>query len=97
MRAPRKRCQKNLYVVLKNLKKDKKNMLPKNKFKMAAKFKMATKTKFACKNYKTSFPKKKIQGCLPEYLSFIERKISQKFKMAPIFNMEIFLASSPRS
>jgi hypothetical protein len=50
-------------------------MLPKNKFTMAAKFNMATKTKFACKNYKSSFFKK---------------KNSQKFKMAPIFNIEIF-------
>jgi hypothetical protein len=40
-------------------KNSKKNLLPKNKFKMAAKFTMATKTKFACENYKSSFFKKR--------------------------------------
>jgi hypothetical protein len=59
---------------------------------MAAKFKMAAKTKFAFKNYKSYFFKKRIQGCF-SCLSFF----SQKFKMAPMFNIEIFLASFSRS
>jgi hypothetical protein len=66
-------------------------MLPKIEFKMAAILKMATKTKFACKNYKLSFFKKKFRAVLVAKIpSFIEKKISQKFKMAPMFNMEIF-------
>jgi hypothetical protein len=63
---------------------------------MAAIFKMATKTKFACKNYKSTFFKKKLSG-LFYLLKYLENKFSQKFKMAPIFNMEIFLASFSNS
>jgi hypothetical protein len=70
-------------------------MLPKIEFKMAAILKMATKTKFACKNYKLSFFKKKFRAVLVAKIpSFIEKKISQKFKMAPMFNMEIFFLAS---
>jgi hypothetical protein len=58
---------------------------------------MATKTKFACKNYKSFFfQKKKFRAVLVALIpKFIEKKNSQKFKMAPIFlvffkNMQSF-------
>jgi hypothetical protein len=60
-------------------------LLPKNKFKMAAKLKTkTTKTKFACKNYKSSFFKKKnsVLFWLPEYLNFIEKKFLKNSRFA---------------
>jgi hypothetical protein len=55
---------KKKFIFLKNkLKKKIKNIVAKNKFKMAAQLKMATNTSFACKNYKSSFFRKKFQGC----------------------------------
>jgi hypothetical protein len=72
-------------------KKIRKTLLSQNKFKMAANFKLATKTKFACKNYKLSTKKKKIGAVLVALIpKFYRRKVSAKFKVAPIFNMEIF-------
>jgi hypothetical protein len=68
--------------------------LPKNKFKMATKIKIATKTKFACKNYKSSFSKKK-SGLfkLPKYLSFIKKKSRWRFFWHTFLGALIFVKS----
>jgi hypothetical protein len=79
-----------LHILKNKLKKKIKKFVAQKKIKMAA-IKMATKTKFGCKNYKSSFFKKKIWGCFsclnPK---FLEKKILKNSRWRPYLTWRLF-------